>query len=94
MDSVIARAEAVRQDRERQVQQGGSDELGDVYEQKMDNLRTFIKEEGWLDDIGRGAYTIQAHPYWAWWSNWGAFTALPWLGAVAIGGILVCRRRN
>lgn len=32
------------------------EQLGDVYNQKMDNLRSFIKAEGWSDWIAHDAY--------------------------------------
>lgn len=79
IDSVISRAEAVKEDRDRQMKQGGSDQLGDVYEQKMDNLRGFLKEEGWVDDIAAKAFVIKHHPYVAWWEAWGGWTIIPWL---------------
>jgi hypothetical protein len=33
-----------------------SETLGDVYEQKMDNLRGFLKEDGWSDWIAKDCY--------------------------------------
>lgn len=36
----------------------GGEVLGDVYEQKMDNLRGFLKEEGWSDWIANDAFYI------------------------------------
>ena len=85
IDSVIERVRAVKEDRERQEAAGQSDQLGDVYETKMDNLRGFLKEEGWIDDIAKGAFVIEQHPYWAWWANWGGYTSPIFL----IAGVVV-----
>lgn len=97
IDSVIERAQAVKADRDRQQQQGTSDQLGDIYETKMDNLRDFIGpnsdggSSGWLDETGHGAYVIHEHPYYAWWNSWGLVALLPWLGVVAAGIVAIVK---
>jgi hypothetical protein len=65
IDSIISRAEAVIEWRNENYGSGSSDitseSLGDVYEVKMDNLRGFLKEEGWSDWIAHGAYYANHH---------------------------------
>ena len=44
--------------------------LGDVYEQKMKNVRKFIQDEGWSDDIAHEAYFVNYHIFYyflPWW---------------------------
>lgn len=47
-----------------------TEQLGDVYEQKMDNLRGFLKEEGWSDWIAQDAYYVNnylwIYLFWIW----------------------------
>jgi len=38
-----------------------AESLGDVYEEKMDNLRGFLQEEGWSDWIAEEAYFVNHH---------------------------------
>jgi hypothetical protein len=65
IDSIISRAEAVIQWRNENYgnESSGipSESLGDVYEMKMDNLRGFLKEEGWSDWIANGAFYANHH---------------------------------
>ena len=83
LESVIRRAEAVARDRDRQERQGTSDQYGDVYEEKMDNLRAFLKEDGWSDDLARNAFYVEHHPFYAAW--WDFF----WVAMLAFLGTLV-----
>lgn len=49
---------------------GGTEALGDVFEEKMDNLRAFLMEDGWSDWIGCDAFYIEhylwIHLWWIW----------------------------
>lgn len=65
IDSILERCRAV-EDWYNQVyvKQSGTEILGDVYEQKMDNLRDFIMEDMRSDWIARDAWYIINHPIW------------------------------
>lgn len=90
IDSVIKRAEAVKADRDRQVREGTSDQLGDVYETKMDNLRDFIGpnsdggSSGWIDSTSYGAFFVHKHPNVAMWYDFGLIWFLCWLGGTIL----------
>jgi hypothetical protein len=61
-ESIIERCDAVMLWRDAAYSNGSTPEsLGDVYEQKMDNLRKFIKSEGWSDEVFRDAYVVKYH---------------------------------
>lgn len=62
-------------------QSTSTEQLGDVYEQKMDNLRAFLKEDGWSDWIAEDAYYVNNH-------LWLHLAPL-WLGVLAISFILI-----
>jgi len=47
-----------------------TEHLGDVYEQKMMNVRKFIKEDAWSDDIAHETYFANYHLFYyflPWW---------------------------
>lgn len=47
-----------------------TEHLGDVYEEKMANVRMFIQDEGWSDDIAHEAYFVNYHLFYyflPWW---------------------------
>ena len=74
-DSIITRCYSVIDWRDSAYSNGSTPEsLGDVYEQKMLNIRNFIKfekddEVSWSDEVFRDAYTIKHYP-------WGRFATL------------------
>ena len=37
--------------------------MQDVNTQKLDNVRKFIKDEGWSDDIAQGAYLVNFYSW-------------------------------
>lgn len=87
VDSIIRRAEAVADDRERQIRAGTSDEFNDVFEEKMDNLRNFIKEEGWADDIAEDAYRAHNYSWYYLWTSWPfALAQIAFFLGVVVGG--------
>lgn len=58
LHSIIDRAESVVEWKESMEKSGSVETLGDVYEQKMDNLREFLKENGRADWIARNTYLV------------------------------------
>lgn len=48
---------------------GTPESLGDVYEEKMDNLREFLQEDGWSDWIGEDTFYVNHHImlFLGWW---------------------------
>ena len=78
IDSIISRAESVRAWYNKTYSENGTSEsLGDVYEQKMDNIREFIMENGRSDWIANDAWMLNKNILF-----WGI---VPW----AIIGILL-----
>lgn len=64
IDSIIERVQAVMEWREKTYANGTQIEsLGDVYEQKMTNLRNFIKEDVRSDWIAHKAWVIKNYPW-------------------------------
>ena len=63
LNSVIERAEAVEKWQENMDKTGSVETLGDVYEQKMDNLREFLKENGRADWIAKDVWLVNNHPF-------------------------------
>lgn len=75
--SVINRTEAVMEWRDGAYKNGTSVEsLSDVYEQKMDNLRNFLKVGGWSDETFRKAYYVEYHPLWYWFPAFAAISGI------------------
>lgn len=70
LDSIIERANAVIEWREKIEKSTEVETLGDVYEQKMDNLREFLKENGRADWIASSAWVIKNHPIVYFWYVW------------------------
>ena len=62
LNSVVERAKSVQEWRASMEKSGQVETLGDVYEQKMDNLRDFIKEGGRADWIAKNTYLVNEHP--------------------------------
>lgn len=58
LDSVIERVEAVKDWRDKIENSQEVETLGDVYEQKMDNLREFLKENGRADWIANDVWLV------------------------------------
>ena len=84
IDSVIRRAQAVAADRDRQQSSGESDKYGDVFEEKMDNLRAFLKEDGWSDDLAFNAYYVEHHPFYAGFYDFFVVFLLAWVGTAIV----------
>jgi hypothetical protein len=66
------------------VQGKGTETLGDVYEQKMDNLREFLKEGGRADWIAKAAWYIKYHKVY----YFEALIGMVWVIVVIAGWIL------
>jgi len=59
IDSIIIRIEEFKQWEESQsASSGSSQQMKDVYTEKLNNVRFFIQEDGWSDDIAEGAYKL------------------------------------
>ena len=56
MDSILERVQEFKQWESQQIGSDTSQQMQDVYSQKLDNVRHFIYEEGWSDDVAEGAY--------------------------------------
>lgn len=68
IDSIQSRVQDVQRWRSQQASEG-STETTDIYELKMDNLRAFIQEDGWADDIASRTYWVNNHPVlYFWWT--------------------------
>ena len=59
LNSVVERAQAVQDWQDKMEKSDQLETLGDVYEQKMDNLREFLKENGRADWIAKDAWFIE-----------------------------------
>lgn len=66
LDSIIERAKSVElwYNMTYDGKQTSTESLGDVYEQKMDNLREFIMENGRSDWIAKEAWMAKNHIFW------------------------------
>jgi len=66
LDNFIERAEAVEEWKQKTYSEGSqsTETMGDVYEEKMDNLREFIKEGGNADWIAKDAWYIKKIGWW------------------------------
>lgn len=64
LDSIVERAEAVEiwYNSTYIGENTNTESLGDVYEQKMDNLREFLKEGGRADWIAKNTWYVKNHP--------------------------------
>lgn len=59
IDSIISRINEFRQwEASQSVGSGSSQQMKDVYTEKLDNVRSFINEDGWSDDIAETAYKL------------------------------------
>ena len=89
IDSIISRTNAVIQWRNENYgnESSGvpSESLGDVYEQKMDNLRGFLQEEGWSDWIANGAFYAN---YYVWLYTASIWGTIIWLLTCLLAAIL------
>ena len=81
IDSIIERIQAVQEWKDKSYgKDGQAEQMGDVYEQKMNNLRAFIKEDldGTIsrsDWIAKDAWLIKNHPIMYLWG----FGLLAWI---------------
>ncbi len=82
LDSIIERAVAVKDWRDKMEKSQEIETLGDVYEQKMDNLREFIKEGGRSDWIANDAWLLDKH-FIVYFAEW---ISLIW---IVLGGIIL-----
>lgn len=65
VEGIINRTYSVISWRDQAYKNGSTPEsLGDVYEQKMDNLRGFLKQGGWSDETVKDAYIIESALWW------------------------------
>lgn len=62
IDSIIERAYDVIEWREDASHESGT-QANDIYEQKMKNLRNFLKSEGWSDDIAYETWLAHNHSF-------------------------------
>lgn len=59
IDSIIIRINEFKQwESSQSLTSGSSQQMKDVYTEKLDNVRSFIQEGGWSDDIAAGAYRL------------------------------------
>ena len=66
LQAIVNRSHEIIEWRDHQDLESG--QVTDVYNQKMNNLRAFIVEDGWSDYIAKGAFYVNLHPfYYAWW---------------------------
>lgn len=84
LDSIINRARDVQKWRD--TQQAGADQLNDVYGAKMSDLRSFIKEDGWSDDVALNAYYVEHHPFYAAWWDFAGVALGGWFGSIIVLG--------
>lgn len=76
IDAIIARAHDVATWRDTQSTNAGAVQSTDVYNQKMDNLRNYLKADGWSDDIAKSAFIVQNYTWlWVFWNTWVLFWA-------------------
>lgn len=78
LEGIIDRVDAVIVWYEQTYSNGSAstETLGDVFEQKMDNLRGFLQEDGWSDWIAQDTYYVN-HYLWI-------FLSPFWLGLLAL----------
>jgi hypothetical protein len=78
MQAIIDRANDVIKWRDSQGDNGSGAQLNDVYGQKVDAVRHFMKDDGgWSDDIAHGAYYVVNYPFLAALSDFGGLITLP-----------------
>jgi hypothetical protein len=85
LDSIIERAQAVEEWRQKTYGNESNtqtESLGDVYEQKMDNLREFIVEEVRSDWIAEKSWFIKNHFFFVFWV-WIIYSVLIILGILS-----------
>ncbi len=85
LDSIIERAKAVEDWRQKTYGNNSAtqtESLGDVYEQKMDNLREFILEEVRSDWIAKDAWMLKYHFFFFFWV-WIVYALLVILGIIS-----------
>jgi hypothetical protein len=58
--------------------------MGDVYEQKMDNLREFLKENGRADWIAENAWYVKYHKF----GYFAVIISLGWIIVIILMGCL------
>ena len=58
MDSILTRVDEFKAWELSQAGSSSSQQMQDVYTQKLDNVRSFILNGGWSDDVAQGAYSV------------------------------------
>jgi hypothetical protein len=89
LDSIIERVKAVQEWKDKTYGNSSNSQtesLGDVYEQKMDNLREFIMEDTRSDWIAKDAWYVHKHFFYYFWAD---FIYL-FLIMIVIVGIILC----
>jgi hypothetical protein len=84
IDSVLSRVGEFKRWEESQTSLTSSQQMKDVYTEKLDNVRHFIKDDGgWSDWIAHGAFTLNLF-FW--------LVVLSWIAVAGwiVGGILLC----
>lgn len=61
IDSVLTRCEEFIAWSENNTGEG--QQYQDVYSQKLDNVRAFLKSDGWSDEIAKGAFYMNIHVF-------------------------------
>lgn len=56
IDSIIIRLNEFKVWESAQIGDGTTQQMKDVYTEKLDNVRNFIKDDGWSDDVAEAAY--------------------------------------
>jgi hypothetical protein len=71
IDAIINRTKAVIEWRNQTYTKNGTapETLGDVYNEKMDNLRGFLVEDGWSDWISYRAYFVNGYLWLVIWND-------------------------
>ncbi|HIH28306.1 MAG TPA: hypothetical protein HA260_00720 [Thermoplasmata archaeon] len=78
IDAIINRTKAVIEWRNQTYTKNGTapETLGDVYNEKMDNLRGFLVEDGWSDWISYRAFFVHGYLWLVIWNDivsWGVY---------------------
>lgn len=87
IDSIIRRAQEVQAWARSNSGSASGQQMTDVYETKMDNLRAFIKEDGWSDGIAHEAYYANFYPKTEYWSDFSGVNALVIVPILILSGV-------
>lgn len=56
IDSIVTRINEFKTWEKSQIGDGTTQQMKDVYTEKLDNVRNFIKDDGWSDDVAEATY--------------------------------------